>query len=118
MSDLSAQPALTVRKRIVLHVPGYEPLTPDAQRRRLARTIDRSAAAWALSARIGPGAADGPIHAFQAHLSGPNWATQAEIRILAWDDLIARDLARPVSRLVPEGLRALAGLLADGTPCR
>lgn len=120
MSHTTVQPSPNVRRRLVLHVPGYEPLSPEAQRRRLTRTLDRCATAWGLTATTGPGevSAGGAVHAFQARLAGPNWATQAEIRILAWDDLIAADLAKPCAWLVPRGLAALIGLLSDGTLAR
>lgn len=110
-------PLLPVRRRLVLHVPGYEPLSAAAQQRRLARTLDRSAATWGLSAEAGPGTAssDGVVHAFPARLSGPDWSTQAEIRILAWDDLIARDLAVPLPSRILRGGAALLRLLSDGT---
>ncbi|MBR0674026.1 hypothetical protein [Neoroseomonas soli] len=108
---------LPIRRRLVLHVPGYEPLTAEAQRRRLARTLDRCAATWGLRAETGAGqaSADGAVLAFPARLAGPDWATEAEIRILAWDDLIARDLAVPLPARILRGGLALARLLADGT---
>lgn len=117
MNVTITQPPWTVRRRLVLHVPGYEPLSAEAQRRRLVRTLERSAAAWGLAAGMGPGevSAGGAVLAFQARLSGPDWTTQAEIRILAWDDLIAADLKRPLPLLIARGLAALALLLADGT---
>lgn len=107
-----------VRRRLVLHVPGYEPLTAEAQRRRLVRTLERSAAAWGLSATASPVAqdpAEGSVLTFHARLAGPDWATDAEIRILAWDDLIARDLDTPLPALILHGGVALAALLRDGT---
>lgn len=113
-------PLTPVRRRLVLHVPGYEPLSAAAQQRRLARTLDRSAATWGLAAETGPGtpAPDGVVHAFPARLSGPGWSTEAEIRILAWDDLIARDLAVPLPARILRGGAALLCLLADGTLAR
>lgn len=111
-----AAPLLMVRRRLVLHVPGYEPLTAEAQYRRLARTLGRSAAAWDLTATTGSAeVAAGGACVFRARLAGPDWATDAEIRILAWDDLITDDLAAPLPLLVGRGGAALAGLLADGT---
>lgn len=117
MTDPDTHPSWAVQRRLVLHVPGFEPLSGAAQRRRLARTLERSAAAWGLAASTRPGevAEHGAIHAFQARLAGPGWATQAEIRILAWNDLFARDLDRSLPLLIPRGLGALAGLLWDGT---
>jgi hypothetical protein len=109
---------MPVRRRLVLHVPGYEPLSAAAQQRRLARTLTRSAAAWGLAAETGEGADDGVVRAFPARLSGPDWATQAEIRILSWDDLIARDLAVPLPARILRGGAAMARLVADGTMAR
>jgi hypothetical protein len=101
----------------VLHVPGYEPLTAEAQRRRLARTIARSAATWGLRGTSGAAepTGDRTVLTFHARLAGPDWATDAEIRILGWDDLIARDLATPLPLLVQRGGAALVALLRDGT---
>jgi hypothetical protein len=120
MSIAQPTPLLPVRRRLVLHVPGYEPLSAAAQQRRLARTLDRSAAAWGLEVATGAGidSSDGVVRAFPARLAGPDWATQAEIRILAWDDLIARDLAVPLPARILRGGAALARLLADGTLAR
>jgi hypothetical protein len=113
-------PLLPIRRRLVLHVPGYEPLTAAAQHRRLSRTLQRSATAWGLSGHSGAAqaSADGVVLAFPSRLAGPDWATEAEIRILAWDDLIARDLAVPLPRRILRGGAALARLLADGTLAR
>lgn len=106
-----------VRRRLVLHVPGYEPISAAGQQHRLARTLARTAACWGLGATTGPTAAapDGVVLSFPARLAGPGWATDAEIRILAWDDLIAHDLAVPLPRRILAGGAALLALLADGT---
>lgn len=117
MSISPPTPPVPVRRRLVLHVPGYEPLSAVAQHRRLARTLERTAATWGLRGETGPGAAsrDGMVLAFPARLTGPDWATEAEIRILAWDDLIARDLAVPLPSRILRGGAALGRLLLDGT---
>jgi hypothetical protein len=114
MSSAPPTPPLPVRRRLVLHVPGYEPLSPGAQTRRLARAVARSVAIWGLEGGAEPGA-DGTL---RARMAGPDWATEAEIRILAWDDLIARDLAVPLPLRIWRGAGALAALLADGTLAR
>ncbi len=114
MSIAPSCPPPPIRRRLVLHVPGYEPLSRDAQARRLARAIGCSAAAWELEGGAVPDAAGG----LRARLAGPDWATEAEIRILSWDDLIARDLAVPLPLRIGRGLAALAALLADGTLAR
>lgn len=115
MTMLPEQRPPPVRRRLLLHVPGYEPLTAEAQHRRLRRTLERCAACWRLTATIGPATIEGGVLAFPARLAGPDWMTDAEIRILAWDDLMARDLALSLPRLILRGSAALAGLLKDGT---
>ncbi len=117
MSHLSDEASPIIHRRLLLHVPGYEPLSAEAHHRRLLRTLERSAAAWGLAATTGPAEIreEGAVLVFRARLAGTDWATDAEIRILAWGDLIARDLAAPLPVLVLRGLSALAGLLGDGT---
>lgn len=117
MNPSPRQASSPVRRRLLLHVPGYEPLSAEAQRRRLARTLDRSAATWGLAATTGPAEqrAAGAVLTFHARLAGPDWSTDTEIRILAWDDLIGRDLAMPMPWLILRGGAALAALLWDGT---
>lgn len=117
MSFTPEQPPLPIRRRLLLQVPGYEPLDPAAHHRRLVRTLGRSAAAWGLAATTEPAEmqAEDTVLTFRARLTGPNWATEAEIRILGWDDLMVRDLAAPLPRLVLRGGAALLGLLGDGT---
>ena len=117
MNHPSDEPSPIIRRRLVIHVPGYEPLSAEAHHRRLLRTLERSAAAWGLAATTGPAEIrqEGAVLVFRARLAGPDWATDAEIRILAWGDLIARDLAAPLPSLVLRGVAALAALLRDGT---
>lgn len=117
MTSAPCPPTAPVRRRLVLHVPGYEPLPPGSQHRRLVRTLARTAACWGIGAESDPAtpSADGAVLGFTARLAGPGWATEAEIRILAWDDLIARDLAVPLPLRILSGAAVLAGLLADGT---
>lgn len=120
MNSAAPRPVAPVRRRLVLHVPGYEPLSPASQHRRLRRTLARTAAAYGLAAESGAAetSPDGAVLRFPARLAGPDWATEAEVRILAWDDLIARDLAVPLPARMLRGGAALLRLLADGTLAR
>ncbi len=107
----------SIRRRLVLHVPGYEPLGPAAQRDRLARTLAYSALVWSLEATVGPGepSAAGSMLAFHAQLAGRDWVTATEIRILDWSDLVAEDLARPLSVRLLRVTVAILGLIVSGT---
>jgi hypothetical protein len=108
-----------VRRRIVLLAPGFEPLAPAAQRDRFARTLARTADLWSLRAEVGAlGAEPDSSPAFRARAAGPDWHCEAEIRLLAWDDLIAAELARGWPALLRRGGGALAAVLLEGTLAR
>ncbi|MGG5817596.1 hypothetical protein [Falsiroseomonas sp. HW251] len=109
-----------VRSRIVLFVPGFEPLPTVAQRDRFARTLARTAGLWSLEAAVGPLAPGGAdtMPSFAASARGADWRCAAEIRLLAWDDLIAGELARGWPALVRRGGAAVAAVLLDGTVAR
>src|SRR6478609_1812764 len=117
MTHSRSPTAASIRRRLVLHVPGYEPLGPAAQRDRLARTLACSARVWSLKAGVGPGTpcASGTVLAFHAQLDGRDWATATEIRILDWSDLVAEDLVRPLPVRLLRATVAILGLLGDGT---
>ena len=118
MSRASRPPA--IRNRIVLHVPGFEPLLPAEHRSRFAGTLARTARTWAIEAAAGPGApsGDGTAFAFHAHAAGPDWRTEAEVRLLPWDDLIRDELAHGAARRLLRGTAALGDVLASGTLAR
>ena len=105
------------RRRVVLHVPGYEPLDTAGQERRLRRVLTQSATVWSLrlETSMAKTSDDGVVRAFAARMAGPGWATAAEIRILGWHDLVARDLEVPLPVRMLRGAGALVALLANGT---
>ena len=117
MTHSRSPTAANIRRRLVLHVPGYEPLGPAAQRDRLARTLACSARVWSLKSAVGSGepSASGTVLAFHARLDGRDWATATEIRILDWSDLVAEDLIRPLPVRLLRATVAILGLIGGGT---
>jgi hypothetical protein len=115
-----SRPPTPIRRRIVLHVPGFEPLTPREHRDRFARTLARTASAWSIASGCGPLAPPAPaaLPAFRASAKGPDWRTEAEFRLLAWDDLIRAELARPGPMRLLRGAGALGDMLLTGTIAR
>ena len=117
MTHSRSPTAACIRRRLVLHVPGYEPLGSAEQRDRLARTLAYSARVWSLKAAVGPGrpSANGTVLEFHARLTGRDWATATEIRILDWSDLVAEDLTRPLPVRLLRATVAILGLIVSGT---
>ncbi|HYF08426.1 MAG TPA: hypothetical protein VD970_12455, partial [Acetobacteraceae bacterium] len=107
-----------IRRRIVLHVPGFEPLTPAQHRGRFARTLAHAAATWRIEADCGDLTAPAGTPVFPARASGPDWRCESEIRLLVWDDLIRAEMDRPLPARLARGGAALGEVLATGTLAR
>ena len=115
MSVSSEQLSGPVRRRLVLFVPGYEPLSAEAHQRRLWRTLEKTAKTWNLESASAIAATTSSTAAFSARLEGADWSVDSEIRVLAWDDLVKRGLAAPLPKRVLLGVLALFTLLLNGT---
>lgn len=109
--------SILIRKRRVYLLTGYEPLDAAAHHHRFDREIRRFEKTWSVSAAVSPMVRDAtaPIAAWQVALTGPDWRTDTDVRLLCWDDVIAEDVAQPFwKRLVLYG-RAAADIIASGT---
>jgi hypothetical protein len=109
-----------VRRRIVLYAPGFERLRPEEHRDRFARTLTRTAAVWSIDAEATPlvPSAGDALPTFSARASGPDWRTEAEIHLLAWDDLLRAELGRDALARLGRGTAALGRILLGGTLAR
>jgi hypothetical protein len=103
-----------VTKRLVLHVGGFEPLTPEAMHRRFAREIRRFETTWSAAATVSPAEVDENGAAWRVATSGPNWRVETDYRLLRWDDLIDIAARQPMWRRIPRGLLALLDFIAGG----
>ena len=104
----------TIERRLVIHIGGYDPMTPDDMHRRFARELRRFETAWSCTAEtgaawIGPGGAD-----WDVVTSGPNWTVRTEMRFMRWDDVMAQEAARPFWARFALGVGAFADFVAGG----
>ena len=75
---------MSVKKRIVVHFPGFEPLDAADHRDRYARAARQSADVWNCAFETGPLAGN----RFAVKGQGPDWETESEIIVLDHDRLI------------------------------
>lgn len=106
-----------VHKRRVFLLTGYEPLAPEAHYRRFVREIGRFRTTWQVEAKVGDLApADGrPVATWSVEVSGPDWRTVSDIRLLRWDDIVAEDMTAPVWRRLVGYAGAAADMAVTGT---
>ncbi len=106
-----------VFKRRIIHVAGFEPITPETVARRLTSGLKRFAPLWGAKAtRSEPElAADGRTMTFDVDTAGPNWATRCRYTVLRWDELMVPYVGRPWLTRVLAGYRALLEFALTGT---
>lgn len=107
----------TIKTRRVYLLTGYEPLGPEAHHHRFAREIRRFEKTWSLDAEVGPltARAGSPVASWSARVSGPDFHTRADVRLLRWDDIVAQDMEAPMALRLPRYLLAAGDILVTGT---
>ena len=110
----NATEASLVAKRLVFHVGGYEPLSPEAMYRRFEREIRRFEKTWSASAAVTPAEIDVDGASWRVATTGPNWRVETECRLLRWDDILAAAAREPMWRRIPRGLLAFGDFIAGG----
>ena len=106
-----------VRTRRVYLLTGYEPLPPSAHHHRFDREIRRFEKTWSVQAEVGPMVLHDqrPVASWQVTLSGPDWQTRTDVRLLRWDDVIAEDVGRPIWLRLVLYARAALDITLTGT---
>ncbi|WP_443216578.1 hypothetical protein [Rhizobium sp. Leaf341] len=107
-----------VRKRIVLHFPGFEPLNAQAHQARYARAAAQSARVWNLPFQVGPLVDGAPIPFFDvsaAH-AGADDAAGTKSRIFVFDHqaLVALLTDKPFHRRLLAGYASAARVVWQG----
>src|SRR5262249_3421181 len=77
-----------IARRHVLHVAGYEPISPDVPHARICRELKRFERTWSVAAaasRLGPGADADPA-GWTMTACGPNWTVETSYELL-WREL-------------------------------
>lgn len=107
-------------RRGVLYLGGYDPVTPEKFFARQARELGRFRKTWEVEAVPTPARPSEDGHVWQSEIEtqGDGWSTHTDFRLLAWDDLVKGDFARPIWKRIPLSLGLLADFLFTGTILR
>jgi hypothetical protein len=104
-------------KRRIVHIAGFEPISPETIAHRLSSGLKRFAPLWGAQARRSEPelAPDGRVVSFDVDAVGPNWWTRTCYTVLRWDELMAPYVERPWIGRVLGGYRALLEFARNGT---
>jgi pimeloyl-ACP methyl ester carboxylesterase len=107
-------------RRCILYLGGYDPVTPEKFFRRQARELGHYRDTWGVEAHVSAPehSPDGAIWRTEITARGTDWTSRTDFRLLAWDDLVKADFARPLWQRVPLSLGVLADFTLSGTVFR
>ncbi|MBW9080743.1 hypothetical protein JNB84_22535 [Rhizobium pusense] len=107
-------PAEHVRKRIVLHFPGFEPLNAEKHRGRYERSLARAADLWGFKALAGPLNCRAVGGYFDVSSEGAGWQTWSRIHIFDHNDIVERLNSRTLLRRLSGGFRSALHVVLEG----
>ena len=103
-------------KRLVFHIGGYDPITPDAgAQRRFVREIARFQRTWSVKAIV-----DGLLDTadqirWNVTTTGPDWLVETDYHLFRWHDVIEAFRRRSIASRIPLGILAFLDFVLAGT---
>lgn len=109
-----------IRRRHVFYIEGYDPQGIPGYYRLFRRELARFRALWPVRTTLSAPETDddGIAGRWRIETAGPNWQVSTTYEFLRWDDLIARDMARPMWILGPRAVWVFVEYLLNGTIAR
>jgi hypothetical protein len=106
---------ITVAKRLVFHIGGYDPITPPVgAQRRFVREIARFQHTWSVKAIIGDLRENVDQTSWNITTTGPNWQVRTDYHLVRWDDVIETFKRRTIFRRIPLGIVAFLDFVVAG----
>ncbi len=112
-----------IRSRLVIMLPGFEPVSLGAHRRRFRNAAATTAATFGLQVSVGalmPQQPDGPVDIASWTMTtlGPGWRTEAEIVFYDSAAMNAHYAARSAPRRIASGIGAILAMIGTGAFAR
>lgn len=102
---------MTIRRRHVFYVEGYDPQGATGYHRLFNRELKRSVGAWRFDAKVGDVVVDsGDLAHWDIESSAPNWRVETRYEFLRLEDIVKHRMAEP---LPGQFARALAWIADD-----
>jgi hypothetical protein len=108
----------TRRRRQIFHIAGYDPVSVSDHHRRFVRQLAIFKKAWGVEASVSALERPTSNPNWSVTTEGPNWSTESNVELLAWDDLVNADAkGSRIVRLL-RALNVYANLIWTGTLLR
>jgi pimeloyl-ACP methyl ester carboxylesterase len=109
-----------IRRRHVFYIAGYDPQGVPGYYRLFRRELTRFQKLWPVAAAVSEPEVDaaGSSARWRIETAGPGWCVETTYEFLRWDDIVARNLRRPIFVLLPRTLICLVENAWNGTILR
>lgn len=104
----------TVKSRLVLYFPGFDPLDAAAHHLRYQRAATLAGKTWDVGYAVGALETTSAGEAFTVEASAGDWRTRSTIFVYDHNAVISRLRHAPVWRQIGLGFAAAAGIVAEG----
>jgi hypothetical protein len=110
---------LTIRRRHVFYIEGYDPQGAAGYHRLFNRELKRSAGAWRFDVKVGDVVVDsGDLAHWDIESSAPNWRVETRYEFLRFEDIVKRRMAEPLPGQFMQALAWIANDLFSGALSR
>ncbi|NLS05159.1 hypothetical protein HGP14_17580 [Rhizobium sp. P32RR-XVIII] len=103
-----------IKKRVVLHFPGFEPLDGNAHRMRYERTASQSGKVWGFGAKVSELNAFHGFSSFDVDAASHLWQTVSKVHVFDHDVLVQHLRAKSTAKRMLDGFVACGRIVADG----
>ena len=106
-----------VRRRHVFYVAGYDPQGLAGYYVLFRRELERARKIWPIEIRLTEPESDanGITGRWIIDAAGPNWSVATTYEFLRWEDIVVRDMSRPMWIRVPRAILCFLEYLFNGT---
>jgi hypothetical protein len=103
-----------IKKRVVLHFPGFEPLDGNAHRMRYERAASQSGKVWGFEAKVSEANAADGFTRFDVDAVSDLWQTGSKVHVFDHDELVQHLGAKSTAKRMLDGFVACGRIVADG----
>lgn len=110
------QPGTPVANRLVIHIGGYDPITPySSAQPRFVREIARFQTTWSVNAVVGGLRDSADQIQWNVTTTGPNWKVKTDYHLVRWHDVIDGFGRQSMSSRIALGILAFLDFVLFGT---
>jgi hypothetical protein len=104
-----------VRKRLVFHIGGYDPITShQGAQRRFVRELARFERTWRVKASTGPVQETSDRSDWSVLARGKNWTVETDYCLVRWDDVVSERSRQPNWSRISRGIVAFFDFVFAG----